>query len=80
MVSESTISTSKKLITVHRIENLSCDSMITATNRKSDSAAEIAGRRSSAIKIKLSSAQASMNIAGPTQSYSVHAKMPSAAR
>jgi hypothetical protein len=28
------ISTSKKLITIHRIENFSCDSMITAANRQ----------------------------------------------
>ena len=72
-VSESTISTSKKLITIQRIENLNCDSTTTAANRPSDSAAEIAGRRSSARNAKLSSAQASRNSAGPTQPYSVHA-------
>ena len=79
-VSESTISTSKKLITIQRIENLSCDSTITAANSQSDSAAEIAGPAQQREKRKLSSAQASRNIAGPNQPYSVHAMTPSAAR
>ena len=82
MVSESMIRTSKKLITIQRMENLSCDSTTTSRDQARATAQPTTpGRRSSARKMKLSEAQASDDSnGGQNQPYSVQPMMPSAAR
>src|SRR4051794_13675366 len=79
MVSESTISTSKKLITIQRMVNLKCDSVTNVAINSSDSAAEMPGRGNSSRKKKFSPAQLSRNSTGANQPCSVHSITPSAA-